>query len=447
MASVRQTGRGWTARYRPYLATRQVERRVPASVWSRADDPGAAAQAWADTLDALADTLERWPGPDAIAEGERLGVITAGQARDLRSRHDPLGVAASVMDRPTALTVEEAWAAHPSTKREAANAPRNYADAARDVRRWIDWSGCRLVEDLTLERVQAYESHLANSGLAFETRKKAVRVLRRAAAVGKGRGIVDQLAGAVIGRRTTVERRQPRPRGWSLDEIAAMLVACERIDDARVGAAIALMGGMGLRISEVSRALVGDFDGVTISVGGRVAKTMASVRDLPVPTVLMPYLSRACVSVDRGHAIVCSLMPGRIGEPMGYRTCGRWLADQVHGLCGRRQPAKVLRASFASWCLIAGVQAGCYEAYMGHDVADVAQITREHYTTAAVQAWIISHGGAQMEHALAAAVDRARADEPAAVAAADRWAAHRESTRADRAARKAASTRARNRAG
>ena len=438
MATVRKSGRGWLARYRPYRASAQVCVRVPASVWRCASDPAAACRAWAERIDALTDSLERWPSPAAVSEGVAVGVLTAEQASDLRGLIDPLGVDPAISERPKAPTVTDAWDEHPSTVHERRNALSSYKDAARDVARWVAWSGSDLLSEVTLERVQSYETHLVEIGLAFETRKKAVRVLRRAAAAGKSFGVVDQLAGAVIGRRTVAERRRPRPRGWSLDEIAAMLAACDLIDDPRVGAAIALMGCMGLRVSEVARALVEDFDGSSLRVGERHAKTTSSVRELPVPSALCQYLSRACSTARPGQALVGSLMGGRIGASMGHRTCGRWLADQVLGLCGRRQPAKVLRASFASWCMIAGVEAGCYEAYMGHDVADVAQITRDHYTTAAVRAWIARHGGQRMHDAIQAAIDRASTDDAAARSAAQRWESHREAVRAERALRKAA---------
>jgi integrase/recombinase XerC len=143
-------------------------------------------------------------------------------------------------------------------------------------------------------------------------------------------------------------------------------------------AALLLMYGLGLRLSEVCGLRDADLD-----LDRRFARVLgkgSKMRDVPVPAGCVPGL--AAYRAVRPQARAGTFLVGREGGPLSPRTVGRLVARAALLALGRHVTPHQLRHSFATHLLQEGANLREIQTLLGH-----AQLTTtQRYTHVAIEA-------------------------------------------------------------
>lgn len=190
------------------------------------------------------------------------------RARSLRSGSVTVG---TLLDRHLAAKADRA----PKT----VESDRRHAGHARDA------FGDRVFSTLDTTEIEVWS---ARPGVAAESRKKQVEILRAAIK----RGIRDRLVDTDPTEGIVVSLGHRELPSYSSQQLGAILAAASSDLDRTL---LGVMGLMGLRSGEARTLLVGDLRDGHLSVknggaGTDTTKTRASRRVLPVPASLLPQL-------------------------------------------------------------------------------------------------------------------------------------------------------------
>lgn len=229
-----------------------------------------------------------------------------------------------------------------------------------------DAFGDRVVSTLDTTEVEIWS---ARSGVAAESRKKQVEIMRAAIK----RGIRDKLVDSdpTEGIVVSLGHRE-RPAYSSIQLMAIIAAASSDLDRALLG----VLGLMGLRSGEARSLLVGDLHNghLTVRNGGAgtdTTKTRASRRVLPVPVTVLPWLT-ALVG-DRPKSTSMFPSPRKKGSSIAEQYANHALTRAVaQANEGRNEPiprytAHALRHTFASISLSeAGADLLAVSRAMGH---------------------------------------------------------------------------------
>lgn len=355
----------WVADYRGLFqgSTQRLRPRVPASRIFSAATAKADATAFAQELHRYCRLLERGATDQDVAHALNIGAITEAEAQALLS-----GRPVEPRRRLEPITIRDAALSHPSTQRDGMREQLRYLAYVDDFARFAGVTHLHLV---TLDQVLRWIAELRARGWAWDTRRHALLYVRRACVMAAQHGLPNVLVGIKLDQQ---ERRQRVVRAWSLPQLAAALVACG--DDHRVRAAIALGGCLGLRPTEICRVSVTDLEGDLLHIGRRDAKNAASVRALPVPACVLPWLTAAAGKRKSGPLIESDVRRrGRHLTPSGLFQA---LTDALSAAPRPPIAPKDLRKTFATWAapVIAGAD---LERFLGHASALHAQVTVRHY--------------------------------------------------------------------
>ncbi|MDP5226915.1 MULTISPECIES: tyrosine-type recombinase/integrase [Arthrobacter] len=226
--------------------------------------------------------------------------------------------------------------------------------------------GDRVVSTLDTTEVEIWS---ARPGVAAESRKKQVEILRAAIK----RGIRDRLVDSdpTEGIVVSLGHRE-RPAYSSAQLMAILAAASTDFDRALLG----VLGLMGLRSGEARSLLIGDLRGGVLSVknggaGTDTTKTRASRRMLPVPATVLPWLET--LVDDRPSTAWLFASPRKkdssIAEQYANQALARAVARANQG-CDEAIPrytAHALRHTFAAISLSeAGADLLAVSRAMGH---------------------------------------------------------------------------------
>lgn len=375
----------WIASFRGPHQTGSERRRirVPSSgTWTKRT-----ADAYAGECDRYARLIESMPTRADVDHAEHLHVITAEQAATLRRDLALPTATASGRDPLAPWTILDAAEAHPSTQHDKQRAPGEYRKHRRYLLRFCDWAGIELLGHLTLDHAVRWVAHLRTEGRAWDTRRQHLLYLRRAARMASAAaGLPD-----VLGEMQLDRREEPPPiEVWTLSELGtamATLAARPPDRDTRRGLAVLALGGcLGLRPTEILRLRVEHLSGDILRVGVDARKNNASRRDLPIPPTLIPWLDAITSDpkTKQRRPPTEPLLPGRNNRrPLTPHAFDAWWALQIAPLLPRAGSPKLLRKTFATWAIEAGIEARHVESYLGHTSGLVAAVTSRHYLAAA----------------------------------------------------------------
>jgi len=357
----------WIADFRGlHMAGRRRRRVVVPAHRARTPDD---ARAFARECEAYCRLIESGTAtPPDVAHALRLGAITPEQA----------GAAAT--GRPLDLpgsepTLEGCWLAHPCTDREGREDPATWSRRRHDLAEFRARTGLTLMRDLSLRHVQDWLAALRQAGAAHATRRHKLIPVRRAAAMAPGLGLPDVIHGLRLD-----ERSDPPPvRVWTLPQLAVAARAAESSGDRRALAILALGGLLGLRPTEIVRALPEDLDGDLLHVGARERKNSPSARLLPLPEPILGWIRDLAATRPAGRSLVGPDGHGTRLAVCSCRSAGAALGRALDAAGVGRLDLKCLRKSFATWTIGAGLDAHAVEAWLGHRSALVGSITARHY--------------------------------------------------------------------
>jgi integrase len=395
MPSAYHDAKGWTAQFLGFQhrrGARPQRLRIPPGRFAGLpdDDQAELAKRYAAACEAACRLLEgRHTGAD-VRSALALNVITPDQAEALLR-----GDTAPTRAEAKAVTLEQAYMAHPSAQRATGRDLTRYLDALADFQ---TWAGITTLDRLTLPQVQAYVAHLVKRGDQWDTRRHHLLAIRRAAKMGASFGLPDVIA------ELRLDTKEPRPviEAWSLPEIATALVTLQAEQDWRACAAIGLGAIVGLRPSELIRLRCGDLRADNrlpfALLPGREhdAKNAPSRRLLPIPPTVARWMRRAAQGEDRGrdapllqtkrdrhptrHLHPGAAVPAHQRRAFTESTLGHWLGPLLAERTGRALPTKTLRKTFATWVRRAAIPDEHRELYLGHETELAQSITGKHYT-------------------------------------------------------------------
>ncbi len=397
----------WIADFRPFAARGSRRRRVripPARCRTETD-----ARAYAAECDRYCRLLETCApaGPADIRHALRLKAITAEEADRLAG--DPTGRLLA-HSRPT---IDQAHDLHPSTHRTLSARSRDYDRCQSAIDRFRRFAGVTYIDQVTVQLVQRYLDHLRAAGLSWDTRRHLLLPIRRACRMAPSLGHADPLAGLLLDRRDEA----PEIPVWTLPELCHAAIAFQAISSPLPLATLALGGFLGLRPSEICRALVSDIVPLTavpapigpmspicpillLQVGLRARKNAQSRRDLPIPPIVADWLAPLITGRQPAAPLIprqcpCSLHSSpftlhpskRRGAslPFDAYALSKWFTPLMTAAIpdAARHPIKALRKSFATWAINSGIDERHVEAYLGHLSSRVAAVTSRHYLAAA----------------------------------------------------------------
>lgn len=369
MASIYRRARSpyWWVKFRDH------EGKV-ARVSTRTTSEAQAREAAAELEDAvnIARTRRGTLRDAAIARLVELGYLTTEEeVPEIPSRDDRLKLEALALS-------------HPSVQSEKAKRPQDHKAHMARLREFCAWAGIDSVTELTPAIARRWINHLAGEGMTREQIRHRIIYLRAAAATAPEFGAPNPLGPLRIPRTENVEGVT-----LSLAELRALLASDLHV---RYRIAIGLMGGMGLRLSELCRLQWGDVSGGAVHVGARAKKNDPAARSLPLLPPLAALLDEhrayrlAALAATRRPASVMgpviftrqhALPAGEIDIRAASRAIS-WALEEV--LPGTPATAKSLRKSFATvatWDL--GIPPEVVEAFMGRSVSGLGATTNRHY--------------------------------------------------------------------
>lgn len=356
---------GWLADFRGVFQrgnqrtrVRMPDARIITPATAKADT-----KAFADELHRYCRLLEREHTDQDVEHARHIGAISDIDAQALMS-----GQPLTPRRKLEPLTIKDAALSHPSSQRDSLSVKLRYTV---HLDQFAAFAGIKHQHLVTLDHVLRWIADLRAKGWAWDTRRHALLYLRRACVMGTGGGIPNVIIGHKLDHQ---ERRQRIVRAWSLPQLAAALVAAE--DEPRIRAAIALGSCLGLRPTEICRVTVDDLEGDVLHVGRRTAKNNASVRALPVPASILPWLKAAAGKRRSGPLIESDVR--RRGRPLTPSGLHQALSDALSAKPRPPIAPKDLRKTFATWSspIISGAD---LERFLGHASALHAQVTVRHY--------------------------------------------------------------------
>jgi integrase len=375
----------WIVSYRgPHQVLKQrTRRRVRGSGdWSKAQ-----ADAYAAECDRYSRLVEGLPTRGDLDHAEHIGVIAPAQAETLRTGLllPPPGPGERDPFKP--WTILEAAEVHPSTQHDRTRAPTEYRKHRRYLQRFIIWSGLERLDQLSLEAVTRWVSHMRAQGWAWDTRRQHLLYLRRACRMAASvAGLPDILGELTLDRR----EQSSHVEAWTLDQVltvARQLAARDPDAITRRGLAVLALGaGLGLRPTEMIRLRVEHLAGDVLRVGVVSRKNAASRRDLPIPARLLPWIETMTRDPETGEGrpAGAALLPGRNhGKPLTAHALDAWWAKEIAPKFDSPGPLKNLRKTFATAAIELGVDPHLVESYLGHVSGLVAAVTSRHYLAAA----------------------------------------------------------------
>lgn len=360
----------WLLRYRPPGATRARQVRARSEWRVRSHEQ---ALALAERLDRASRIL------DGTAEDEFASPAAAARVLEQHGQLPPGWTSAGTPPgraRAASLSLAELLRAHPATRRESVQPEAQDARYARHLEEFCAWSGVRDARHVTADIVEDWIAARRRAGDAYYTRRHRLAALKRALAMAERRGLRNPLAGAQLDRQ---ERRAP-VAAMGLEDLGRLLRHLAEADDARMMTAVGLMGTMGLRPSEAGRARVRDLDGDLLSVGAEEAKNRASVRVLPVPPALLPWIERQREGRRPEAWLVDSRHRARRGCRMDRQAFMRLFRRRCEAAGVADHPPKTLRKTFFTASVRTHrLDRMQVEAYMGHATTGIAAVSADHY--------------------------------------------------------------------
>jgi integrase len=384
MSSAHLSGPSWIANFKGLEPGKRRQVRINPKLIPGQDTKRnrVAAQAYAAECERYVSLLANGAAaPSYVDHAEEIGAITSTQAAQLR------GVPLPAPERAQDLILT-AGAEHPSSKAEPIDAAARHH---RLLERFVTWAKITKIDQITIDLVQRWISHLGQEGYAWDSRRHALLWIRRACQMGTRQGIPDALTGFRLDRRKVGDR----PKNVALDraELVNLLAALhpdrQRIrvyrdgdahddPDYRPRLAVALGAAMGLRPSETFRLRVGDIDldRQTLRTGH---KNEASIRVLPLPLMLCAWLAPAIAGRSADETVLATTGP-RGSRPFSQTTWTQWLGPILRQATARPEmQAKSLRKTFATWTARDRWPAIELEAFLGHESSQVAAITARSY--------------------------------------------------------------------
>lgn len=270
-------------------------------------------------------------------------------------------------------TLVEAAQAHPATTHEERHYPADYRRHAKSMAAFVRFSGSPLLRELRVEKASKWVEKMKADGLGFESRRHALLFLRRASALAPNYGFTDVLNGLRLDRREQI----PEINALDAESMRSLQSEADKMVETRWSAAIALMGFMGLRPSEVVRLKVSDIeaDG-TLNVGARRSKNESSRRSLPIPAVVAKRLEPMAAMVDPDQ----SLLGFNASESSNICMLSRGIKRILRAARFDSFAAKDLRKSFTTICINElGVDPVLVEGFLGHKHPAALGVTRRHY--------------------------------------------------------------------
>lgn len=311
----------------------------------------------------------RWRGPEIDPQTGELkqykhGYKEAQKAQAYQDDAYQMGQPNARRVRRDSVTVGGLLDRHLAAR--ADRAPATVADYAHRAQGVRDAFGDRVVSTLDTTEVEVWS---ARPGVAAESRKKGLEILRASIKRGIRDGFVDAdvTEGIVV---SLGHREQP---AYSSGHLTAILdAAASDLDRPLLG----VLGLMGLRRGEARSLLVGDLHDGYLSVtnggaGTDTTKTRASRRVLPVPALLLPWLTE--LTGDRPKSDWMFPSPRKQGKSIAEQYPNQALTRAVTAANdGRDEPiprytAHALRHTFAAISLSeAGADLLAVSRAMGH---------------------------------------------------------------------------------
>lgn len=399
---------GWIADFRPLVPTpgKRHRRRVPRERLRGQTDEASAAQAWAQACEAACTLLRAGTYTAAdVQHALELGAIEGDQATSLLDgRVRPAA-------EPAPVSIEDAALAHSATKAMPIAKRWRYLKLLAGFTQRL---GSTRLDHLTLQAVEDEVAHLKGLGWRWDSRRHALMFVRRAAAMMPALiNRPDPLASIRrLDRRAPGE--EPVPEAFSVDELAAGLVWCERelatlaaaataasadekpirrlereahMHRARcLRAAIVLGGFCGFDPKETYSPRCGSLVDGMIETG---SKNSYRRRTLPVPATALPWLVEIVRNRGADEQLLRTHRFGRDGDAVVHvygnfsaPSWSRWAPPLLAAACGRRLAAGCLRKSFATWAFAPayGLPPQHVEAYLGHrHSALIREVSTRHY--------------------------------------------------------------------
>ncbi len=236
------------------------------------------------------------------------------------------------------------------------------------------------ITDLTADRVEAWWTQTRESGLS----RKSLANYRRVLWGVCERAVVQEYlrinpVRRIMGRLGRQDEEVGLVDYLSGDELAAMLAATERVCP-RGYPALLLMGTGGLRVGEAQGVQIGDLDerGARIHVRRSIGRAghisspkngKGRVVDLPARTVAVLAKLRELRQVEAAveGREARWFFPGDVaGRPVERTAVARWLAEALKAAGVRRVHPHVLRHTYATLALLAGVPLLTVSRQLGH---------------------------------------------------------------------------------
>lgn len=360
----------------------------------------------AKAIEADLDFVARAVADRKAPDGEILEALVAD--RVLTPKEAAILAGTEQEDRkpkPGRATVQAAFAAHPSSIREQRRSPRDWKRYEGELQRYLDWPGSSsLLKDLTVDRVTRFVEYLAHDadrlargrkkgvngaleppvvvgrGLSFSMRKHALKPLRRASAMAPAFNLPNYLAGWQLDKDDSPPRKPADT--YEPEELVDLLLRLSDLDDARAAPCLGLMALCGLRPSEAMRLRVGDVvdDVLHIGRGEEGAKTETSARSIPLPAVLVDWLTPLIEGRKPGAPLFPSHSPVNAGGWLDFRNLKMVFPKWIKRAGGRYIAPKYLRKTFVDltvWHL--ELPKRLVDAYLGRPVAGLTDITTTRY--------------------------------------------------------------------
>lgn len=343
-------------------AGQRRQRRAPDHIENKSD---------ADALASMIQTAHTMAFK--MADPYSIRFLRDNNAIDEQEAHELRGQV--YINHPTEVTIREAFLQHPATARAARNNGAEFRQHERFLDLFTDFSGITKLNALTVQITMLWIEQMRGKGYSYDTRRHALIPLKRASSMGPSFQLVNILSGIHLDYR----EKELVIRFYSVDELARIIGHLSTRETTHHIVAFGLMGLMGLRPSEMQRAIVSDVTGNVLVVGERKRKTAKSHRTLPIPDVLLPHISRATKGRAGTEALVTSnYHPTRIGMPID--NLDKLVHKHIPQTGVRILPAKCFRKSFFSMCVNdLSLPHGLVEMYMGHRVSGLSSVSHNSY--------------------------------------------------------------------
>lgn len=348
------------------------------------------AEQFAKDIQRAVDMVEDRRDPESAKFLAQYKIISNDDLKRIR-RHE-----APAYRAPASDTIEKAWQAHPATMKQESKDPGAYDRYLKHLREFKNEPdvGVSEVHELTLENIMRWVQMLEDKGLSKDTIRHYLLAIRRASKMAPMFGGVDVINGLKI----SAGKSPAPPKAFTKDQLKTLLRAADEYRDRRMIKAILLSGGMGLRISEVARLHFEDIEGDIIRVGLHGRKNDASLRALPLPSII-----KARIGPGSGP-IIPNLSPRAKSRMLSGPELGKALSkffvyvfdhelwnnhrrlpkaerqSTSHPTTDKCPPPKSLRKTFATLAVYdINLDTFSTESFLGHSHHGLSTVTTRHY--------------------------------------------------------------------